>query len=98
MSARKLLALGLLLAVVLAGAVSPFVSSSPDGLGKVAEQEGFLDKRETGALQRRAPAGGYVFPGVEPPGPAKALAGVSGALLVGVVGLGYARLRRRRAP
>jgi hypothetical protein len=40
-SRRTLVLVGLLVAVVLAGGVSYFASSSPDGLNKVASDTGF---------------------------------------------------------
>ena len=45
MKAREIL-IGLSAALLLALVLSPFASSSPDGLEKVAERQGFLAKGE----------------------------------------------------
>lgn len=81
----------LALAVGLAVAVSPFVSSSPDGLEKVAEEQAFLEDGRPAAVQGDAPIPDYAFPGVENERLATGLAGFLGAL--GVFGLGYGLAR-----
>lgn len=92
-------ALALVVAVALAVAVSPFASPSPDGLERVARDEGFLDAGRLHALQDGAPVPGYAFPGVESPRLATGAAGLAGTLAVFGVALALgAALRRRRAP
>lgn len=89
---------GLALAVALAVLVSPFASTSPDGLDRVSEDHGFADRSEGAQVWQRAPIADYSTPGVEGP-ISTSVAGLLGT--VGVAGLGYlgARLlRARRAP
>ena len=64
---RRFTLLALLVAIALATAFSPFASSSPDGLEKVAEQEGFLDRGRLAPVQKRAPVPDYALPGVDDP-------------------------------
>ena len=92
---RLFTALALALAVGLAAAASPYASSSPDGLERVAGDKGFAARGEP----HRAPAPDYAIPGIENPRLATGAAGLAGTLLV--FGLGYgvaAVLRRRPAP
>ncbi len=56
---------GLAFSVALALIVSPFASSSPDGLEKVAEDKGFIEKaEETEPAWNSAPIPDYAFPGL----------------------------------
>ncbi|MCL6612419.1 MAG: PDGLE domain-containing protein [Peptococcaceae bacterium] len=69
----------LLLALIVAAVLSPLASSSPDGLERVAEDLGFLEKGE-GAPVIKSPVPDYVFPGIENEAAATAAAGVAGTL------------------
>ena len=76
---------------------SPFASGSPDGLERVAEDEGFIDKAEDSPYDIIPD---YAMPGVEDEGAATVLAGIVGVLVVAAIGfaLGYGpRLLRRSA-
>ena len=84
---------GLLLAVVVA-LFSPFASPHPDGLERVAEDQGFLAKAQDSPY-RIMPD--YVFPGIGNESTATRLAGVVGTLIVFVLGYGVAWLVRRRS-
>jgi hypothetical protein len=96
---RLFTVLALALAIGLATAVSPYASSSPDGLEKVAEQKAFLDTGRLATVQEDAPVPDYAFPGVENARVATGLAGFAGTLGVFALGYGVAALaRRRRAP
>jgi hypothetical protein len=95
-SMRLFTAIALALAVGLGAAVSPFASSSPDGLEKVADDKGFLQDGRRAKVQEDAPAPDYAFPGVEEPRLATGLAGFAGTLLVFAAGYGVARLTVRR--
>ena len=88
--------LALAVAVGLGTAVSPWASASPDGLERVAERTGFADTGRLDAGREDAPAPGYAFPGVEDERLATGLAGFAGTLVVFAVGLGAARVLRRR--
>lgn len=94
---RLFVVLGLAVAVGLALFASPYASSSPDGLEKVAETKGFLDDGRLDSLQQSSPAPDYAFPGVHDARLATALAGLVGTLLVALVGTAIFTLARRRA-
>jgi hypothetical protein len=86
---------GVLVALVLAGLVSFYASSSPDGLSRVAVDHGFAaSEREHGGSD--VPLAGYEARGVDDPRVSGGLAGVAGSLVVltAVGGLAVA-LRRR---
>jgi PDGLE domain len=85
----------LAVAIAIGTAVSPFASSSPDGLEKVAEEQGFLDRGRTAPVQERAPAAGYAFPGVGNARLATALAGFAGTLAVFLLSAGVVAVVRR---
>lgn len=51
--------IGLIMSLILAVVLSPFASSLPDGLEKVAEKFGFLEKEST---LLKAPISDYEFP------------------------------------
>jgi hypothetical protein len=96
-STRIFLIIGLAVAVGLAVFVSPYASSSPDGLEKVAETQSFLEDGRLHALQESSPVPDYAFPGVDDPRLATALAGFVGTLMVALVGVAIMALVRRRA-
>lgn len=89
------IALGLAVAVGLGTAVSPWASPDPDGLEKVAQEEGFLDDATSDRIQGDSPIPDYAFPGIEDERVATGLAGFVGTLGVFVVGLGIAWLLRK---
>jgi hypothetical protein len=88
---------GLAVSVGLAVFVSPYASSSPDGLEKVAESKSFLDTGRLHAVQESSPVPDYVFPWVGDPRLATAFAGFVGTLLVAFVGVAIMTLLRRRS-
>ena len=94
---RMFIALASAVSVGLAVFASPYASSSPDGLEKVAETNGFLADGRPHAVQESSPVPGYGFPGVHDPRLATALAGLVGTLLVAFVGMGVVALARRRS-
>lgn len=85
---RKEIWILLILAVVLALFVSPFASSLPDGLERVAEDYGFIDNAEE---LINSPIPDYTFPGIANEKVATAVAGIIGTLLALAVayGIGY---------
>ena len=88
-----LIALVICLAVA---CLSPLASSSPDGLERVAEDEGFLGLGQDAPYQVIAD---YVFPGVENEALATILAGIIGTLILFGVAYGLTwliTLRKRR--
>ena len=94
---RFFVVIALAVAIGLATAASPFASSSPDGLEKVAADQAFVDRGRLHSVQERSPAPDYAFPGVENERVATGLAGFVGTLAVFGAGYGIAALARRRA-
>jgi cobalt/nickel transport protein len=92
-----LLVTGLLVALLLAGVVSFYASGSPDGLERVAADQGFLDRAEEHAAAE-GPLADYRAEGVENDRVAGGVAGVTGALVVLLVMGGLAYAVRRREP
>jgi len=87
----------LLVSVFLAVVVSPFASSSPDGLEKVAEDRGFLDKAEhQPPAWKHSPIPDYAVAGIKNESVGTALAGLTGTLLVFAVGLAVAKVISRK--
>ncbi len=69
---------------LLVTAFAPFASSEPDGLEKVAENEGFIAEAEDAPYEVMA---GYVLPGVDNEDLATILAGIVGVLVVAAIAL-----------
>ena len=91
---RIFLAVGLLVAFVVAAGVSQLSSDDPDGLEFVAEQEGFADTADDHALED-APLADY---GQDLTGNSlldTAIAGVAGVTVTLLIGLGVFWLARR---
>jgi hypothetical protein len=86
--------LALAVAVGLAAAVSPYASSTPDGLEKVAGDKAFLDRSEA---QETSVLSDYAIPGIGDERVATGLAGFAGTLLVFGLGYGIVAVTRRRA-
>jgi PDGLE domain-containing protein len=88
--------LALALAIGLATGASPFASSSPDGLERVAEDKAFIDDGRLAALQEDSPVPDYAFPGIDDPRLATGMAGFVGTLGVFMLGGAVAMVARRR--
>lgn len=84
---------GLLLALAVA-LLSPLASSHPDGLERVAEEEGFLEQAQEAPFRVIAD---YLFPGIENENVATMAAGLSGTALLFGLGYGLAWLLRHRS-
>jgi cobalt/nickel transport protein len=110
---RKLgwfLGAGLLVALILAGVVSNFASSSPDGLDSAAlqgcttDEEGNITGGECMAQQEQdheladSPLADYGIRGLDNSYLSTGLAGAAGVLLTFVVGAGLFWVLRRRGP
>lgn len=85
---------GLALALALAFFVSPQASSEPDGLNRVAIDEGFATAEEDHALAD-GPTAGYAVEGIGNDRLATGLAGVLGVAVTFAVGGGLVLLMRR---
>lgn len=84
------------LAVLLAVLLSPFASKSPDGLEKIAQDEGFAERGEGPRAWRFAALNDYAIPGIKNEYVATSLAGLLGAALVFGAALGAGKLLARR--
>lgn len=82
---KAVLLAGLLLAFVVAGFISGYASGSPDGLEKVAEDEGFLDSSRD-SIVANSPLADYAVSGIGNERLAGGLAGVIGVLLTVALG------------
>lgn len=90
-------AAALALVVGLAALVAPWASSAPDGLERVARDQGFAGAERIHPAQRDAPLAGYAAPGVENERTATGVAGVAGTLGVFGLALAGAQVLRRRS-
>jgi cobalt/nickel transport system permease protein len=87
-----ILVLGIILFIL------PFASGWPDGLERVAAGLGFAQKAVSSPLVA-SPLGEYRFPGIGSPAGATAVAGLIGAVVVFLLGIGLAGVFRiRRTP
>lgn len=94
-SMKKFYATFFLAAVVLAGVVSFYASSHPDGLEKVAEQQGFLDRAKDSAVSG-SPLADYGVAGVGSERLSVGLAGVVGVIATALVALVLFQILRRK--
>ena len=85
--------IGLGIALILAVFISPLASPFLDGLEKVAEEKGFLEKGEEAVLS--SPIPDYTWPGMENAGAATATAGAIGTATAFFAACGLALLLRR---
>jgi cobalt/nickel transport protein len=93
------IAAGITLSIALALFLSPFASTSPDGLEKVASDKGFIEKAEgTEPVWDKAPLPDYSIPRLEESHPAwaTALSGLLGTITVLLVAWGVALLLRKK--
>jgi hypothetical protein len=88
---------GLVVALLLAGVVSFYASSSPDGLEWVAGETGFEEAATEHAALGYSPFADYQLAGLDDARLSGGLAGVVGTLLVLAIGLGLMWLLRRRS-
>lgn len=95
-STRLFLFAGLLLAFALVLFVGPFANPNPDGLNRVAIDEGFAET-ETDHGLNDSPLADYAVSGVDHEGISKGLSGVIGILATLALGLAlFAFVKRRR--
>jgi cobalt/nickel transport system permease protein len=92
--ARTFLIGGVLAAIFMAAVVSQFAASSPDGLERVAEEQGFADSAEDHAFSNGLFAD-YATRGIDNDQLSLAVAGSAGVALTLVVGWGLAFAPRR---
>jgi cobalt/nickel transport protein len=92
---------GIIAALIIAVFISPFASSSPDGLEKVAENFGFLEKAQNIVTDRVFLIPGYTFGAIDNPLWQGALAGLFGVLIIcaifGIIFLIYKAATRNKS-
>ncbi len=89
---KRVIAIGLLAALALV-ILSPLASAFPDGLERVAEDLGFIDRAQEPAYQTLPD---YTVPGVSDEALSTIMAGVIGALVVFLAAWGLGAVVRRR--
>ena len=94
MTMRLFTIVAVALAIGLAAAASPFASSSPDGLERVAEDQAFATAAKA---PQESPIPDYALPGIGDERLATGLAGFAGTLIVLTAGYGLASVARRPA-
>lgn len=92
---RRLMVVGILVCVVLAGIVSFYASSHPDGLNFVAEKKGFADSAQPHASDG-SPFAGYATRGIDDARVSGGVAGLAGGAVVFVIAGGLFLAIRRR--
>jgi cobalt/nickel transport protein len=90
--------IGLGVSLLLALLLSPFASSSPDGLEKVAETKGFSEKGEGSKVWKYAPFSEYAIPWVKNERVSIALSGLVGTLAIFFIATGIGKLMKRSTP
>ncbi|KQZ87696.1 cobalt ABC transporter permease [Phycicoccus sp. Root563] len=95
LSTRTLVVVGVLVSLFLAGVVSYYASSHPDGLMFVAGEKGFLAS-EKGHATSGSPFAGYATHGIGDAGLSGGIAGVVGVAVVGALAFGLFTVLRRR--
>lgn len=83
-----------LVSVAVAGVLSYYASSHPDGLEKVAEDTGFLDTAEGSAVSG-SPLADYGVSGVDSERLSVGLSGIIGVVATAVVAFGIFALAKR---
>lgn len=91
----RALVVSLAVAAFLAVAIAPFASSSPDGLEKVAIDEGFIATAQDHDLAA-GPLAGYAVDGVDNERVTVSLAGLVGLVVTFAITAGLVALARRR--
>lgn len=91
---KKEILVALFIALFLAIMLSPFASPWPDGLEKVAEDKGFIEKGEVEPALP-SPVPDYAWPGITSEKIATSAAGILGTLMVFGMGVGIAALLRK---
>lgn len=94
-STRALVVTGVVVSLVVAGAVSFYASTHPDGLEYVASHTGFGDTARN-SLASHSPLSGYEVSWLGDGRVSGGVAGVIGVVVVGLLALGLVRLVRRR--
>ena len=93
---KKFILAALIASFMLAIFLSPFASSSPDGLEKVAEDKGFLSEAEGAEVWESSPIPDYAMPGLGEGAAATGAAGLVGTAITFAFGYGLAKLLEKK--
>jgi len=93
---KKFYLLFFIAALSLAGGLSFYASSSPDGLEKVAEDEGFLESAEDSALSN-SPLADYGLAGLDSERLSVGIAGVIVVVVTAIIALALFTLIKKRS-
>ena len=90
----KFIIIGLFVSLVIAVFLSPLASSDPDGLEKVAEEQGFLEHAEAEGVTvwESSPVPDYEAPGVKSNFMKTGLAGLIGVVIIFFTGIFFAKV------
>ena len=91
----KEIAIGLIIAVMVALFLSPLASSRPDGLERVAKDYGFIEKGEQVPVLK-SPIPDYIFPGFKNEKLATSISGLLGTVIIFGIGCSLAFLLKKR--
>ena len=86
---------GLGICLLMALFLSPFASSSPDGLEKVAEMKGFASNGEEWKFWKHAPLPDYEIPWIKNKNVSTAISGLVGTLAIFFIALGIGKLIKK---
>jgi cobalt/nickel transport protein len=92
---KKDILVGLMIALSVALLISPFASSFPDGLERIAQDHGFTDKGE-GPPVFPSPVPDYAIPGLKSRELATSIGGFLGTLAIFGIAYGVAAFIKRR--
>ena len=94
----KFIIAGLFISLFIATFLSPYASSSPDGLEKVAEEHGFLENAEAKGvtLWESSPIPDYELPFVKSNFLKTGLAGFIGTAIMFIVGFAFAKAMSKK--
>ncbi len=87
--------IGLGMALLMALFLSPFASTSPDGLEKVAETKGFAQQGESWKFWKYTPLTDYAIPGIKNEKISTALSGLIGTLAIFLIAWGVGKLIKK---
>ncbi len=89
------ISIGLGISLLVALFLSPFASSSPDGLEKVAEVKGFKERGEGGNLWKYAPLRDYAIPWIRDKKVSTAISGFLGTASIFFIAFGLGKLLKK---
>lgn len=95
MTTNKIISIGLVVSLFIAGVISFYASANPDGLEFVAEQVGFLNTAKDSAVAT-SPLADYSVTGLESERLSVAFAGILGVGLTALISFGLFSFLKKR--